>query len=103
MSGMVITETKLIEIIKACGENGVESLEVGEIKLKFYNNNHHNQNEIISLPSIRTDLDQKEFEEAVKSDSENTSEVTEEMLIQLSIDDPVLYEELCLKQLNEGR
>lgn len=101
MSGMAITETSLLEIIKTCGENHVESLELGELKLKFYNNNHHNQNQIIgfSQEEMSRSVIDMDVEDGTNELANDSQAIDEELLAQLSIEDPLAYEELSLKRL----
>ncbi len=103
MSGMNITASDLLSIIKTCGESKVESLVIGEISLKFYNNEHHNQNGNIALSQDATSLiDEADGDVNLSQPTHDQRADREDFLAQLSIDDPVAYEELMLKELNEG-
>lgn len=107
MSGITITTSELILIIKACREGNVESLDVSDIKLKFYNNKHHNQNGTIALSQDEmSDLGEigENLSHLINEDDPVASDeqlIDEEYLAQLSIDDPLAYEELSLKKLLE--
>lgn len=103
MSGMTITSSDLLEIIKTCADSGVSSLLIGEVNLKFYNTKHHNQTKNIALPqddasSLSDSLSQSEIDSEIEHVDQT---VNDEYLAQLSIIDPLGYEDYTLKKLME--
>lgn len=103
---MKVTSDELIKIITACGESEVESLEFGDVKLKFYNNKRHNQNgnialsqDVMSVSEVdQDDLPHSPIEQELLDES---ADITEDMLAQLSIEDPQLFEEMSIRKLQE--
>lgn len=109
MNGIVTTTADLVAVIKACGEHGVESLELDSLKLKFVVNEYPNQNKNIALSQeVISGANELNHEETSHSTTDQNEAIptyeqmlAEEYLAQLSIEDPALYEEMTLKKLQE--
>jgi restriction endonuclease Mrr len=106
MSGMTVTASDVVNIIKAAKGAGVKYLKYETLEMEFDTEKHLYKHKINT--SHREVIGVDEVAQPPESTLSPSQDTDEEMLLnehldQMAIESPAEYEELQLRLLNEGR
>lgn len=91
---MEITPKTLANLIKVCKKQGIRSLSLGDIKIEFEGGITNGNNK-----KSKSEINQKENEKGV---IQNNLNIADEDLSQLMVTDPVEYERVLERVLDEN-